>query len=88
VAVFKAQRGSVSVEINNVDHGRPHCHVSGLPRRLSVKVDLFTLEVTKPKGRRLPPQVRRFLAELQQAMLKAWDDVIRVDRSDDDDADD
>ena len=54
MAVFREKSGSVTVEIYDFDHGPPHCHVSGLPGGLTAQVDLYTLAVTKPPGRRLP----------------------------------
>lgn len=87
MAVYRDRCGNAVVEIHDVDHGPAHCHVFGLPGGLGARVDLHTLEVTKPAGRRLPPRVRRFLRDRQEAMLEAWDRVISTDRSEDDGSD-
>lgn len=69
------------IEIHDVDHGPPHCHVSGLSRGSTARVNLHTLEVTRPPGVRLPRAVRRSLEEWQLDMLGAWEQVISIDRS-------
>ena len=78
----------MTVEIYDLDHGPAHCHASGLPGGLNARVDLYTLEVTKPAGRPLPPRMRRFLRDRHERMLEAWDRVISTDRSEDDVSDD
>jgi len=88
VAAFREKCGGMTVEIYDLDHGPAHCHVSGLPGGLSARVDLYTLEVTKPAGRPLPPRMRRFLRDRHETMLEAWDRVISTDRSEDDGSDD
>lgn len=76
MALFRVACGSVRIEIWEVDHGPPHCHVDGLPRGGSVVVDLLTLRVVRLGGLSLPPPVRRCLRDNQAAMLAAWADVI------------
>lgn len=83
MTVFREKSGSVTVEIHDVDHGPPHCHVSGLPGGLTARVDLYMLEVTKPPGRELPRPVRRFLRDRQERMLATWEQIISTDRSED-----
>jgi len=83
MAAFRERRGSITVEIYDADHGPPHCHVSGLPGGFNARVDLYTLEVTKPPGRELPRQLRRHLKEWQERMLEAWEHVNSTDRSED-----
>lgn len=82
MAAFRARLGSVLIEIYDVDHGPAHCHVSGLPRGLRVRVDLYTLQVVKPPGTRLPSRVKRHLVEIQIEMLTAWENVTSSDRGD------
>ncbi len=79
MAVFRRRVGSVLVEIHDVDHGPPHCHVSGLAFNATAKVSLLTLEVIKPHGYRLPVGLRRLLKSEQVAMLAAWERVISTD---------
>ncbi|MHB1382014.1 MAG: DUF4160 domain-containing protein [Thermoleophilia bacterium] len=81
MAAFRRQVGAVSIEIYDVDHGPPHCHVSGLSGGSTARVNLLTLEVTKPPGEVLPRAVRRHLREWQVEMLEAWEQVISIDRS-------
>lgn len=81
MAAFRRHVGAVSIEIYNVDHGPPHCHVSGLSGGATARVNLLTLEVTKPTGEVLPRAVRRCLREWQVEMLEVWDQVISIDRS-------
>jgi hypothetical protein len=88
VATFRERCGSMTVEIYDLDHGPAHCHISGLPGGLNARVDLYTLEVTKPAGRPLPPRMRRFLRGRRERMLEAWDRVISTDRSEDDGSND
>ena len=88
MAAFREKCGSMTVEIYDLDHGPAHCHISGLPGGLNARVDLYTLEVTKPAGRPLPPRMRRFLRDRHERMLEAWDRVISTDRSEDDGSDD
>lgn len=76
---FRERCGSVEIEIHDVDHGPPHCHVTGLPRGGSGTVNLLTLEV-KPPGLGLPTAVRRFLRDRQEDMPAAWEGVISSDR--------
>jgi len=54
VAAFRERRGGMTVEIHDLDHGPAHCHISGLPGGLNARVDLYTLEVTKPAGETTP----------------------------------
>jgi len=75
LSAFRAHCGSVQIEIHDVDHGPPHCQVSGLPGGGSGTVDLLTLQV-RPPGLMLPVAVRRCLCERQQDMLAAWGDVV------------
>lgn len=77
MAVFREKCGGVVIEIYDVDHGPPHCHVIGLSERGGVVVSLFTLQVTKPGVFPLPRAVRRCLKESQERMLAAWDRVAR-----------
>jgi hypothetical protein len=76
VALFRLDCGGVRIEVWEVDHGPPHCHIGGLERRGTVVVNLLTLEVSKPAGLRLSPVVSRCLRENQAAMLAAWEKVI------------
>lgn len=79
MAVYRRALGGVTVEIHDVDHGPPHCHVVGLARGVTARVSLLTLEVS-PAGVRLPRTVARALKDDQEAILAAWDDVINIDR--------
>jgi len=81
MAVFREKCGSVFIEIHDVDHGPPHCHLSGLRGGASARVNLLTLEVTKPPGLPMPKSVRRCLKERQLDMLGAWERVISTDWS-------
>lgn len=73
MAAFRERCGSMTMEIYG---------------SLNARVDLYTLEVTKPAGRPLPPRMRRFLRDRHERMLEAWDRVISTDRSEDDGSDD
>jgi hypothetical protein len=75
MTIFRVRCGTAAVEIHEVDHGPPHCHVVGLPRKDNVRVSLLTLEVTKPQGFALPAAVRRCLKQNQLEMLEAWERV-------------
>ena len=79
MAVYRKRIGAVLVEIHDVDHGPPHCHVSGLAFNATAKVNLLTLEVIKPHGYRLPVGLKRFLKSEQAAMLLAWERVVSTD---------
>ncbi len=76
MALFRVECGGARIEIWEVDHGPPHCHVSGPERGGTVVVDLVTLRVMKPPGLSLPPAVSRCLGENQSTMLEAWTRVI------------
>jgi hypothetical protein len=76
VTLLRLECGGVRIEIWEVDHGPPHCHVSGLDQAGSVVVDLVSLRVTKPAGLLLPPVVRRCLREHQEELSEAWSRVI------------
>jgi hypothetical protein len=76
VAFFRLECGSARIEIWEVDHGPPHCHISGLDQVGTVVVDLVTLRVTNPSGQSLPPAVSRCLRENQRDMLAVWERVI------------
>ncbi len=76
MALFRLVCGGVRVEVWEVDHGPPHCHVSGLHQAGTVVVDLVSLRVTKPPGLSLPPLVRRCLRDHQEDLLEAWTRVI------------
>jgi len=80
MALFRLECGGARLEIWEVDHGPPHCHISGLDQAGTVVVDLVTLRVTKPPGLPLPPAVRRCLRENQITMLEAWTRVISYPR--------
>jgi hypothetical protein len=80
MALFRVECGGVRIEIWEVDHGPPHCHISGLDRGGTVVVDLVTLRVTRPSGLSLPPAVCRCLQENQVTMLEAWAQVISFPR--------
>ncbi len=82
MSVFREKVGSVLIEIHDGDHGPPHCHVSGLPGGIAARVNLLTLEVTRPAGSGLPTVVRRRLKEMQVDMLVAWERIAKMDRSD------
>lgn len=71
MALFRLECGGAKIEIWEVDHGPPHCHISGLDQAGTVVVDLITLRVTKPPGLSLPPVVRRCLRDNQINMLEA-----------------
>jgi hypothetical protein len=70
MALFRLDCGGARIEIWEVDHGPPHCHISGLDQGATAVVDLITLKVTRPQGLRLPPVVRR-LRDNQIDMLEA-----------------
>lgn len=76
MALFRLECGGVRIEIWEVDHGPPHCHVSGLDQAGTVVVDLVSLRVTKPSGLSLPPVVRRCLRDHQEDLFQAWSRVI------------
>jgi hypothetical protein len=76
MALFRVECGGARIEIWEVDHGPPHCHISGLDKAGTVVVDLVTLRVAKPLGLSLPPVIRRCLRDHQPAMLEAWGRVI------------
>jgi hypothetical protein len=76
MALFRLECGGAKIEIWEVDHWPPHCHISGLDLAGTVVVDLITLRVKKPPGLSLPPVVRRCLREHQEDMLEAWSQVI------------
>ena len=76
MALFRLVCGGARIEIWEVDHGPPHCHVSGLEQAGTVVVDLVSLRVTKPSGLSLPLAVRRCLRDHQEELLDAWSRVI------------
>jgi hypothetical protein len=76
MALFRLDCGGAKIEIWEVDHGPPHCHISGLDQTGTVVVDLTTLRVTRPSGMALPPVVRRCLRDNQTNMLEVWSRVI------------
>ncbi|HLA81021.1 MAG TPA: hypothetical protein VJP78_05220 [Thermoleophilia bacterium] len=76
MALFRLECGGAKIEIWEVDHGPPHCHISGLDQAGTVVVDLVTLRVIKPHGLPLPPTLRRCMRENQMNMLEAWSRVI------------
>jgi hypothetical protein len=76
VALLRLECGGARIEIWEVDHGPPHCHVSGLHKAGTVTVGLVSLRVTKPSGLSLPPAVRRCLRDHQAELLEAWSRVI------------
>jgi hypothetical protein len=76
MTLFRVDCGGARIEIWEVDHGPPHCHVSGLDRTGTVVVDLVTLSVTQPAGLPLPPAVSRCLRDNQVKMLETWTRVI------------
>jgi len=76
MALFRLECGGAKIEIWEVDHGPPHCHISGLHEAGTVVVELITLRVTKPRGLSLPTVVRRCLRDNQMDMLEAWSRVI------------
>jgi hypothetical protein len=80
MAVYRRRLAGVTIEIHDVDHGPPHCHVSGSGGGAVAQVSLLTLEVVKPSGLRLPRAVLRALKDDQIAMLVAWNEVISIDR--------
>ena len=41
MALFRVECAGVRIEIWEVDHGPPHCHISGLQKGGSVVVDLL-----------------------------------------------
>jgi hypothetical protein len=77
MALFRLECGGARIEIWEVDHGPPHCHISGLDQAGTVVVNLITLRVSRPPGMSLPPVVRRCLRDNQTDMLEAWTRVIR-----------
>lgn len=77
---FRERCGSVLIEIHDVDHGPPHCHLSGLPGGRSRTVNLLRLAV-RPPGMCLPRPVARCLRERQVVLPEAWDAVISADGS-------
>lgn len=76
MALFRLDCGGAKIEIWEVDHGPPHCHIRGLDQAGTVVVDLVTLRVTKPPGLGLPPALRRCLRDNQVDMLQAWARVV------------
>ena len=76
MALFRLECGGAKIEIWEVDHGPPHCHISGLDQAGTAVVNLITLKVMKPPGLVLPPVVRRCLRDHQRNMLEAWTRVI------------
>ena len=76
MTLFRVDCGRVRIEIREVDHGPPHCHVSVLQKGGGVVVDLLTLRVTRLLGLSLPVAVSRCLRDNQVAMLEAWAEVI------------
>jgi|WetSurMetagenome_2_1015567.scaffolds.fasta_scaffold50942_2 hypothetical protein len=76
MALFRVECGGARIEIWEVDHGPPHCHISGLEKGGTAVVDLLTLRVTKPSGLSLPSAVSRCVRDNQAAMLQAWTQVI------------
>ena len=76
MALWRVDCGGAKIEIWEVDHGPPHCHISGLDQAGTVVVDLITLRVMKPPGLRLSPAVRRCLRDHQGDMLQAWVQVV------------
>lgn len=80
MAAYQKTVAGASIEIHDVDHGPPHCHVSGLPGGATARVSLLTMHVTKPPGLKLPRAVAKALKADQEAMLKAWENVISIDR--------
>ena len=76
MALFRLECGGAKIEIWEVDHGPPHCHISGLDQAGAVVVDLITLRVTKPPGLSLPPVVTRCLRDNKMNMLEAWSRVV------------
>ena len=76
MALFRLECGGAKTEIWEVDHGPPHCHISGLDQSGTVAVDRITLSVTRTPGVALPPVVRRCLRDNQADMLEAWSRVI------------
>lgn len=76
MALFRVECGGARIEIWEVDHGPPHCHICGLDQAGTAVVDLVTLRVTKPPSLALPRVVRRCPRENQVDMLAAWARVI------------
>jgi hypothetical protein len=76
LALVRLECGGARIEVWEVDHGPPHCHVGGLHQAGTAVVDLVSLRVTKPAGLPLPPVVRRCLREHQEELLDAWSRVI------------
>jgi hypothetical protein len=76
MALFRLVCGGAKIEIWEVDHGPPHCHICGLAQGGTVVVDLITLRVTRPPGLSLPPLIGRCLRDHQREMLEAWTRVI------------
>lgn len=76
MALFRLECGGAKIEIWEVDHGPPHCHITGLDQAETVVVNLITLKVTRPPGLPLPPVVTRCLRDNQVSMLEAWRSVI------------
>lgn len=80
MAAYRHTITGVTIEIYDVDHGPPHCHISGLPGGIKARVNILTLEVTKPPGCALPRAVTKALRSNQIKMIEAWDKVISIDR--------
>lgn len=80
VAVYSKRIGGATIQIHDVDHGPPHCHISGLSNGATAKVSLVTMQVTKPLGLPLPKTLMRALRNDQTVMLEAWDSVISINR--------
>jgi hypothetical protein len=76
MALFRLECGGAKIEIWEVDHGPPHCHISGLDQAGTAVVDLVTLRVTRPPDLSLPPVVKRCLRDNQTALLEAWSRVV------------
>jgi len=76
MALIRLEAGGARIEVWEVDHGPPHCHVTGLEKAGNVVVDLITLRVTRPHGLALPPVVARCIRGHQAELLEAWDRVI------------
>jgi hypothetical protein len=73
MAVWKQSVGGYDVVIHDVDHEPPHCHVYIDGR--NVEVLLWTLEIRKPPPNSLPGKLRRQLKDVQEDLLRAWDEV-------------
>lgn len=76
MAAFSKKCGNARFTIHKVDHEPAHCHVSGVKRFGKMKIDLYTFESIKPLNAEVPHHVMKCMRELQEKMLKAWDDVV------------